>query len=381
MARKRDQSQDEVDELASEEVDELEELDEVDDVAPLPEVAQSEYDLIVMARALIAGPASNDDIWALLCASRPVAAKIGPTCERLLEGALGQAWRTLWQRGGTKPKPSHLGKRGRLWERYEPTDLAFSSQSLVLLRWLVTTPFSAPASTLKGLPATATLELGDQLLVYLTLDAARATPAMRVIANQPFVRAAPLAWLGFAHYFTSAKAPSFDSLLTGAGPILVEGLSDEIARRWHAGEVARRSLMDPEEILAVGAVQEAALNGFLDACDKHQRRDLAGFVIDAVQPLIQRNIIPVPSQLDPTAPLSVRANARISSGALLRALLRWSQWDQQHRGIRYIDDDYATAQVLLGRFEKIGSAGVARVEGWLSEMASLAPSSQDPAQP
>ncbi len=354
--------------------DELIELDDdqIEEVSPLPQIAQSEADIVMMARALVAGPDSNDDIWSLLCASRQVPAKIGTTCEKLLSDTLAQSWRALWQRGGTKPRVSHLGQRGRLWERYQPTDLRFSAQSLQFLRWLVTTPFSAPASTLKGLPA-ARLELGDQLLVYFALDASRATPALRVIASQPFVQSAPLAWLGFSSYMTGGKVPAFDSLTTGAGPILVEALSEEIARRWQAGEVAKRSMTDPTELLAIGNTQESVLNGFLDACDSRERRDLASFVLDAVHPLIERNIIPAPGQLDPTAPLSVRTGARTSAGALLRALLRWSEWDQQHRGIRFIDDNYQSVQVLLGRFEKIGSAGVARVQGWLYDLSSLAP--------
>ncbi len=354
--------------------DELIELDDdqIEEVSPLPQVAQSEADILMMARALVAGPDSNDDIWSLLCASRQLPAKIGTTCERLLSETLTQSWRALWQRGGTKPRLSHVGARGRLWERYQPTDLKFSAQSLQFLRWLVTTPFSAPASTLKGLPA-AKLELGDQLLVYFALDASRATPALRVIASQPFVHAAPLAWLGFAPYMTGGKIPEFDSLTTGAGPIIIEALQEEIARRWQAGEVAKRSMTDPAELVAIGTAQDGVLDGFLDACDKRGRRDLATFVLDAVHPLIERNIIPAPGQLDPTAPLSVRAGARASGGSLLRALIRWSEWDAQHRGVRFIDDNYQSAQVLLGRFEKIGSAGVAKVQGWLFDLTSLQP--------
>lgn len=364
--------------------DELLELDDdqIEEISPLPQVAQSEADLLMMARALVAGPDSNDDIWSLLCASRSLPAKIGTTCEKLLGDTLAQSWSALWQRGGTKPRPSHTqaNVRGRLWERYQPTDLKFSAQSLQFLRWLVTTPFSAPASTLKGLGA-AKLELGDQLLVYFALDAARATPALRVIAQQPFVHAAPLAWLGFATYMTGGKVPAFDSLTTGAGPIIVEALSDEIARRWQAGEVAKRSMTEPAELLAMGSTQEAVLTGFLDACDQRGRRDLAAFVLDAVQPLLERNIMPAPGQLDPTAPLSVRSSARTSAGALLRALVRWSEWDQQHRGVRFIDDNYQSAQVLLGRFEKIGSHGVAKVQGWLFDLSSLASTGDAPDAP
>jgi hypothetical protein len=359
------------------EVDEDEVPDYDDDAPKLPTVAQSEHDLIVMARALVAGPDSNEDIWSLLCASRQVAPKIGPTCARLLEDALRLSWRALWQRGGTRPRTSPSGVKGRLWDRYQPAPLMFSGASLVFLRWLVATPFAAPASTIKNLPAIP-LKLGDQLLVYLALDAARATPALRVIAAQPFVHGAPLAWLGFAPYMTGAKPPAFDSLVTGAGPIVVEALSDEIARRWHASELAKRSINLPAELIAFGVAQDAAIEGFFDACDKHKRRDLASFAIDAVAPLLERTVYPGPL-LDPSSPLSERANARTRAGSLLRAIVRWSEWDQQHRSIRFIDDEYASAQVMLARFERIGSAGVGRVQGWLAELASLAPSDTVPA--
>jgi hypothetical protein len=39
--------------------------------------------------------------------------------------------------------------------------------------------------------------------------------------------------------------------------------------------------------------------------------------------------------------------------------------------VRFIDDDYAAAQLLLERFELIGTAGVARAAHWLTDLASL----------
>ncbi|MDQ3297538.1 MAG: hypothetical protein M3619_13190, partial [Myxococcota bacterium] len=145
----------------AEAVDDL--TDDVDEVVELPQVAASEHDIIIMARALIAGPTGHDDIWALLCATRPVAPKIGETAALLLEDTLRQVWRALWIRGGARPAASIVGPgvnpgpsisgtgasvRGRLWERHAPTPLAFTSSTVRFLRWLVTTPFAAPASTL-----------------------------------------------------------------------------------------------------------------------------------------------------------------------------------------------------------------------------------------
>jgi hypothetical protein len=353
-----------------------------DDVVEIPQVAASEHDMIMMARALISGPAAQDDMWALLCASRPVAPKIGPTCAALLEDTLRHAWRALWMRGGARSGASvtHAAGeakavRGRLWERHAPVPLAFTSASIHFLRWLVATPFAAPVSTLTTLQH-APLAMGDQLLIYLALDAtARIAPALRVLAMQPFVRAAPLAWLGFAHLMArrGATAPRFDTLTDGAGAIVVEALAGELAKRWYTVELGKRAMTEPDALLELGAAQDETLTGFMASCDARRRRDLAGFVLDAAAPLLARNLAPTPAQLDSNATLAARAQARIAAGSLLRAVVRWSEWDQQHRGVRFIDDDYAAAQLLLERFEPIGAPGAARAAHWLSDLASLVP--------
>ena len=376
-----------------------EELD-VDDLEEIPQVAASEHDIILMARTLVMGPAAQDDIWTLLCAARPCAPQIGPTCAALLEDTLRHAWRALWMRGGARPAasisvsvapapPAAPGApawasagsrtvtitRGRLWERHAPVPLPFSSASLALLRWLVATPFAAPASTITPLSAMP-LAIGDQLLVYLALDAARTTPALRVLAAQPFVRTTPLAWLGHAHALArrGAAAPSFASLTEGAGAIVVEALAGELARRWSTVELGKRAMFEPEPLIDLGAAQDQALGGFMASCDAASRRDLAAFVIDAAAPLLQRNLMPAPAQLDPNTTLAVRAEARLAAGSLLRAVVRWGDWDQLHRGVRYFDDDYPAAQLLLERFETIGPTGLGRARHWLTELASLVPS-------
>jgi hypothetical protein len=355
--------------------DDDEELDEIDDdqieeISEIAQLAASEAELVTLARAIVAGSDSGEDMWALLCRGRNLPKKIGPTCARLLEDTFGQIWLALWHRGGTKPRASLTGARGRLWERYEPVSLEFSEASLHFLRWLVATPFSAPQSTLTLLH-TMPLSLGDQVVVYFALDATRDTPALRVIAQQPFVRNAALAWLGFSSELAGAAVPSFESLVTGAGPIVVEALAEDLAKRWQAAELAKRSQLDPAAMIALGEAQDRVLGSFMSACDAARRRDLAGFVVDAAAPLIERNLSPAPMKLDPSAPLSTRAQARIAAGSLLRAMVRWADWDQQHRAIRYIDDDYQLAQLMLARFEKIGTPGVGRVQAWLADLAAL----------
>lgn len=337
-------------------------------------VAASEADLITMARTLLAP--QTHDAWSALCRSRKLPDKIGETAEYVLEETLRQTWPALWRRGGTQPRQGLDGKRGRGWQRAAaPAELAFSAATMHLLRWLVAQPLGAPASTLDRL-GPQPLAIGDQVLVYLALDAAASTPAITGIARQPFVRACPLAWLGFAHLFDEAPGDKVDfaTLTTGPGAHVVAALGDELARRWFQVELGKRQLTSPDAATALGAAQDATLTRFMAACDQARRRDLAGWIVEAARPSLERNIAPLPAQLDPSTTLSARLAGRVACGALLRALVAWSRWDQEHRGVRFIDDDYAAAQVMLAGFEKIGAAGVERAELWLSDLAALTPS-------
>lgn len=353
---------------------EIEIIDGGDDDEPAePDnlVAASEAELLTMARTLLA-PALHDP-WAVLCRARKLPDTIGPTCAQLLADTLAQTWPALWRRGGTAPRPTTAGKRARAWQQ-PPVALAFSAASLQLLRWLVATPLGAPASTLDRLGATP-LTIGDQVLVYLAVDAAAPTPAITGLVRQPFVQNCPLVWLGFAHLFDAAPSDKldFDALATGSGALVVEALGAEIARRWRSIELGKRAITSPPQLMALGAAQDGTLTRFMAACDRARRRDLAAWLIDAAAPELARNLAPLPSLLDPTTALWARTGARVAAGSLLRAIERWGAWDAEHRGVRFIDDDYALAQVLLARFEPIGSAGVERAQQWLGELASLAP--------
>jgi hypothetical protein len=169
----------------------------------------------------------------------------------------------------------------------------------------------------------------------------------------------------------SGELPDFAPLATGAGAIVVDALAKELADRWRAAELAKRALVNPDELLAYGRAQSHALDAFMAACDQAGRRDLAGFVLDAARPLLAHSVSPAPELLDPTKPLSTRSEARLAAGALLRGVRRWAAWDGEHRGVRFIDDDYETAQLLLARFEPIGRAGSDVAAQLLSELAGL----------
>jgi hypothetical protein len=321
-----------------------------------------------IARALVAGPAAPGALELALdgATAAPAAPRISEGCARLLEDALRRAWHGVALRhGGGRPPP---------WRRLAPQPLPFTGASLALLQWIARAGAS-PAAAAAAPPLAALSGLGDQLLLWLALEALDGSPGAVALAAEPAARAAPLAWLGFPDLIAAAgagaPAPSCSALVRGAGAVLLEALGPPIARRWRALEERARAAVVPQPLIAQGAVHDAALTSLLAACDGAARRDLAGLVIDAAAPLLAAGRAPTPARLDPRAPLAARTAARRAAGALLRAVLVWAAWDREHRGVRYIDDGYAEAQALLARFEPIGAAGAARAAAWLAELAAL----------
>jgi hypothetical protein len=227
--------------------------------------------------------------------------------------------------------------------------------------------------------STRPMTIGDQVVAYLALDVATETPAQFTIARSSQVAHAPLAWLGFAHLLPGdppEDPKAWDALVTGTGAVVVDALQQDLAKRWRTVELGKRALSDPDELVKLGRGQDLTLTRFMDACTRAGRRDLAGFVLDAMLPLLARDVAPFPNDLDRTKPLSVRMAARNAAGALLRGMAKWCEWDRAHRGVRFLDDDYEASQLLLMRFEKSARHGAdILVPAWLAQLASLAPPS------
>jgi hypothetical protein len=159
----------------------------------------------------------------------------------------------------------------------------------------------------------------------------------------------------------------------GAGAVVIESLTADLAARWRAVALGHRAARASGPRFARGAAHDAVLTQLLTECDRAGRRDLGGFVIDAAAPLLARGVAPSPAELDASESLARRGAARLAAGALLRGVRVWADWDREHRGVRFIDDGYAAAQLLLTRFEPIGADGAARASAWLGELAALAP--------
>lgn len=364
-----------------EEMDELvdEELEEISS----PCVSLSESVLLNTARSVIMQDWQS--LVEILSTEMKLPPKIGVTCGLLLEQTISQMWTALWRISKAAPRKMLDGVRRRPWEITDPVPLEVSKDTYCLLEWLVTSRFNV-SSQIAPPELAKKQTLGDQVFMLLLISSIKDRQLqLKFLSHQTFNRQ-PLVRLMYSDLiglvgWVPAEEPKpktkkppqndFAPLTTGVGSVIVTCLSSELAKRWTSIDIAKRSMTNPEELIAIGIAQQATLDSFMAACNDAKRRDLCRWIIDAARPLLDRDIKPVPTYLDKDKTLSLRAQSRIACGSLLRAIVDMGKWDQEHRAIHYVEDGYRQAQVVLEQFEPIGSAGVNKATAWLLDMASL----------
>ena len=322
-------------------------------------ISSNARDLMIVARAVVEG-GPYEAIEPILRGEASMRG-VSPRAMRLLEDTLAKGCAlTLARAGGWRSIP-RVGTDGvkpaRLWEAH-PAALAFSPFSFELLRWLVTQPLIRPTRiAFDSRPRTG----GDELLAYLTCALVEGHALEPVIAEQPGVRMAPLAWLGFtrmlvgtegkAHDVEGPTAGDFERLLEN-GAAVVEGLGEDLARRAAHFEQRNGELHDPLVLRKVAEARSRALGLFVDGVEKKNRWDMATFLVDAGPALSPRT-----ENLDPSSPLGDRVAARRAAGGHLRVLGRLAQAHENAKVVRFFEEDYGAAQALLARWESFGNSG------------------------
>jgi hypothetical protein len=331
-----------------------------------------ERDLVLLARAVLEG--RDYEANERILRREAVLEGLPAPAMRLFEDTLVKgAIRALARLGGARSRRWEAAgaKEGRVWDAFPRATWAFSRFSFALCRWLVVTPLGTGlAPTFVTPPET----WADELLAFLVCAWVDGRSLERDIGSQPGVRASTLAWLGCPRMLGSAPgpmglAPDRMDALVGPGEIVVAGLGDELARRAVAHERDTAKVRSPSELLRLGGARRATLELLLDALEKSGRWDLASFLVDAGAALLagpevdERARVP---KLDRAASLGDRQEARRAAASLYRALRRLGRRHEAARSVRFLDEDYPAAQLLLARWEGLGSVGFARAERVLS---------------
>lgn len=339
------------------------------------QVAASEYELLRLVQDLIS-PVNTGHIDNVLGRALDMPAKIGPAASKALNSILRQVWPALW-RHNTAISGSISNNKviyGRGWQRYPAESLTFSDNTIKFLLWLLDNNISHNKVDTMVITRSA-VTVGDQVIVYLVLNATKDIKMRRTIASQPLALRSGLVWLGFPELMMESrgdfKPTLFDDLTTGVGAMVIEALTPRLASHWHALEMSKRAMTKPTDVIELGRTQEMVSNHFMDICNQIGRRDLTRFILEAAAPMLAKNLSPKPQSLDAESSLLDRTTAKSQAGTLLRAVRTWNQWDQQHRGVRFIDDNYDVSQYLLKVFEIVGQAGSDRAEAMLSDLTAL----------
>lgn len=337
-------------------------------------VGPIECDLLTIARALVSDGAYTT-VQPMLASSINLST-LGPRAMGVLKDTIAKGTVKMLARLG--------GARMRTWSVRHSPNLKFSPYTFELIRWLAVTPLGdRKAEGFEANPKT----VGDQLMAYFTMRLVEGRRFEQVIASQPGIRAAALAWLGYASTlarFAPAgfDPPPFNALVIDQknerGSVVVECLIDDLRRRWVIASSSREDeAFDAPLALQMMMGEQNTLGNFVDLCAKENRWELTTFLVEAGARLLPRGskakdianrAAPV---VNPTGPLRARSDARRKSGAVFYMLRRISEKREELALIRFFEDTYQSAQVLLAAWDVLGKDGFARAEEVIRELDAL----------
>lgn len=311
-------------------------------------VTRSEGNLLTLARVAV-GVIPPIDAMRLLVTPVSPPTRLGPTARELLTDTLARGTVLSLARSG--------GWVERSWERVTPP-LVFTPNIIRLFSWLLSTPLSEADVAPLVLPEPPTP--AEDALLAMLVDRLRGSGCDVAISSQLEFRRWPLTTIAHAAFLARNvprdEAPVFD--VTTLAPWL-EHLRVLLARSWLAAERSRRDLVAVDAIARTGRAQQAVLSSLLEAVHAANRHDLASFLIDVGVAFFAtpRGADELTRSMTNDAPFRERTEARRASVATWRALATLREWDQQHRNVRFIDDDYERSQRLVRDWERLGERG------------------------
>lgn len=333
-------------------------------------VRERDYELVVLARAVVG--AGSAQAGGLLRSPRGGETKRGqaPTSPGLSPLGVTALQRTFsvglvraLARGGGSRREQVAGRSGRLWERHDAPRLTVTALPVELLSWCLAEPLALPSRA--PCPARPATEAGDVALVYLLARLLAADGLASVLEERVFA-ANPLVQLAFADRLAFARerrpegdrarpdgqAPMADALAAflGTHGLLVEAFAGWLAQDIVASDRPAASVSDA---IAISARRRATYEGWITACERAGRLDLALPLVDASVAAMGKPSHPV---LDEGASLRDRAEAARGGNVLCAVVLRLSRHVDALGALDFFDDGYADATALRRRWARLEAA-------------------------
>jgi hypothetical protein len=320
-------------------------------------VSRFEANLLQILRFLL-GKAPESQAMLLLQEAQEAPAGLSRAALDLVQDTLakGCVLRLGHVNGWRRERFLRTGKpaEGRLWERTPPEELGlgFSRHALRFLIWLT----SAQLPTKMPLLPFDELLTGDWLLFYFAYGAMRSSALGVELRRYTPFRGNALCRLAFAEDFADAPAvPDFGRWTVGVGACILEALQDELAQRWIETERAKANIGDGKILRALGESQERVLDAYLAALEAAGRRDLARFFLSGLGEVLSDADNPyqwvekVDLSRERLADRMETYRAILAPLVQLQRLKTWTDWA---RGIGFLDEDYAAAQLWKEDWEQ-----------------------------
>jgi hypothetical protein len=335
-------------------------------------VTAAESELLRVARAVV-GLSSYSEVERLLCTAVAAPTHLGPTAMRLLQDTLGRGVSLSMLRGGGWRQE----RSQRLWQRLTLPPIHFHPASFQLLQWMLRTPLIESGA--KPFAGKGPQSWADEALLAFALGTVADTACERVVATASRVRASALCWVAqpaalARHQALENEGPLLELSATAPLTFFLEAWQPTLAKSWARTERCKGEVVEPAELFRIGRAQEVVLGALLKAADSAKRRDLLTFLVEAGASVLLGTLKPLKADdwvasLSPTAPLRERTEARKQSAAFLKALVKLRAWDQEHRAVRFFEEEeYVKSQALVARWEILGDRGFREAERLASEL-------------
>jgi hypothetical protein len=239
--------------------------------------------------------------------------------------------------------------------------LSFSRHSLDFLIWVTAHDAGkrGEAWSFKG-----SLELGDRLLLVAAYNAVHGSDIARRWAERHPWRSEVLCRLLHATDFHSPFGPAgdFSPWLAPAGVAVLEAWQQRLADRWVVMDQEKSRAATVQELRAAAQSQTQTLEAYLHAIDQACRRDLARFLLMAGGRLFQTNLSSTAwlnNAVVRCLRLADRQQAQRDARVVARQFECLAAWQAQARGVGFLDEGYAAAQLWKSQWEAYNGDGLA----------------------
>lgn len=348
-----------------------------------PAVNRFEYNLLRILRFLL-GHMPAEQAMNLVYAKAVAPPCLSAACLRIAEDTLAKACVLYLVKGGGWRSDRYLRNEnavvGRIWERVPLNErsLSFGPAVISFLIWLTA---EKPTDTRESWDTSAPLGAGDELFFALAFEALRAEPQVaELLAEKKTFRQNALCWLMNADALATRDeptAPDFTPWMTGPRAAILECLQKTLADRWIRSERGKGQLADWRIMRRVGLAETAALNAFLNATEKANRRDLARFLLKANAMILAPENLTVgfwTAGLQGQGPprLADRLETQRLALSVPRQMETLERWNRQAQGIGYMDEEYAASQLWKADWESHrGEATTAKARTLLEQLQPL----------